>query len=64
MTKYSETEFQLMLHIDEKRNVPSIIYMLTKYGNGETILITRGRLGRDRMEVGFTTTFVINAYHH
>jgi len=64
MTKYSETEFQFKLHIDEKRNVPFIIYMLTKYGNGETILITRGRLGRDRMEVGFTTTYVINAYHH
>jgi len=24
----------------------------------------RGRRGRDRMVVGFTTTFAINAYHH
>ena len=25
---------------------------------------TRGRLGRDRMVVGFTTTYAISAYHH
>ena len=24
----------------------------------------RGRRGRDRMVVGFTTTYVISAYHH
>jgi hypothetical protein len=23
-----------------------------------------GRLGRDRMAVGFTTTYLISAYHH
>jgi len=25
---------------------------------------TRGRRGRDRMVVGFTTTYPISAYHH
>jgi len=25
---------------------------------------TRGRRGRDRMVVGFTTTYAISAYHH
>jgi hypothetical protein len=27
-------------------------------------LKTRGRRGRDRMVVGFTTTYAISAYHH
>jgi len=26
--------------------------------------LTRGRCGRDRMVVGFTTTYAISAYHH
>ena len=26
--------------------------------------LTRGRRGRDRMVVGFTTTYAISAYHH
>jgi len=25
---------------------------------------SRGRRGRDRMAVGFTTTYAISAYHH
>ena len=25
---------------------------------------SRGRRGRDRMVVGFTTTYAISAYHH
>ena len=25
---------------------------------------SRGRCGRDRMVVGFTTTYAISAYHH
>ena len=25
---------------------------------------TRGRRGRDRMVVGFTTTYAISVYHH
>ena len=29
-----------------------------------TALLTRGRRGRDRMVVGFTTTYAISAYHH
>ena len=27
-------------------------------------LYIRGRYGRDRMVVGFTTTYAISAYHH
>jgi hypothetical protein len=27
-------------------------------------IISRGRRGHDRMVVGFTTTYVISAYHH
>jgi len=27
-------------------------------------VILRGRRGRDRMVVGFTTTYAIGAYHH
>jgi hypothetical protein len=26
--------------------------------------VTAGRRGRDRMVIGFTTTYVISAYHH
>jgi nucleotide-binding universal stress UspA family protein len=29
-----------------------------------TALLARGRSGRDHMVVGFTTTYVISAYHH
>ena len=28
------------------------------------LFLTRGRRGRDRMVVGFTTTYTINSYHH
>jgi hypothetical protein len=28
------------------------------------LLQTRGHSGRDRMVVGFITTYAINAYHH
>jgi len=28
------------------------------------VLIIKGRRGRDRMAVGFKTTYAINAYHH
>ena len=27
-------------------------------------ILTRDRRGRDRMVVGFTTTYTISAYHH
>jgi hypothetical protein len=29
-----------------------------------TLIFLRGRRGRDRMVVGFTTTCTISAYHH
>jgi hypothetical protein len=29
-----------------------------------TLLLSRGRRSRDRMVVGFTTTYAISAYHH
>jgi hypothetical protein len=29
-----------------------------------TLSKTRGRRGRDRIIVGFTTTYAISAYHH
>ena len=29
-----------------------------------TALLARGRRGRDRMVVEFTTTYAISAYHH
>jgi hypothetical protein len=32
--------------------------------NKSVMLTTRGRRGRYRMEVGFTTTYTIGAYHH
>jgi hypothetical protein len=28
------------------------------------LCVTRGRRGHDHMEVGFTTTYAISAYHH
>ena len=31
---------------------------------GHNIIYIRGRRGRDRMVVGFTTTCAISAYHH
>jgi len=34
-----------------------------KYSHLLTIYL-RGRRGRDRMVVGFTTTYAISAYHH
>ena len=30
----------------------------------QSYLPSRGRHGRDRMVVGYTTTYVISAYHH
>ena len=36
-----------------------LIVKLDKYQN-----LLRGRRGRDRMVVGFTTTCAISAYHH
>ena len=30
----------------------------------QSYLPSRGRHGRNRMVVGFTTTYVISAYHH
>jgi len=36
------------------------LFNATFYNN----LIIRGRRGRDRMVVGFTTTYAISAYHH
>jgi len=30
----------------------------------KTYIILRGRRGRDRMVVGFTTMYTISAYHH
>jgi hypothetical protein len=33
-------------------------------GDTSSILLWRGRHGRDRMVVGFTTTYAISAYHH
>ena len=29
-----------------------------------SLMSQRGRRGRDRMVVGFTTTYAISAYHH
>ena len=29
-----------------------------------TLLLSRGHRSRDRMVVGFTTTYAISAYHH
>ena len=48
---------------DELLNMlPSELY---KYVIDKELLHTGGdRCGRDRMAVGFTTTYAINAYHH
>ena len=40
------------------------IAMKNLIANECTYECLRGRLGRDRMVVGFTTTCAINAYHH
>jgi hypothetical protein len=36
----------------------------THYPDSKCTYSSRGRRGRDRMAVGFTTTFAISAYHH
>ena len=41
-----------------KYNVPSRLKI------SEITICTRGCRGRDRMVVGFTTTYAISAYHH
>ena len=38
--------------------------MITTFAVNSKHNIIRGRRGRDRIVVGFTTTYVINAYHH
>jgi len=40
------------------------IYLISLCLNLAPIFIGRGRHGRDRMVVGFTTTYVISAYNH
>jgi hypothetical protein len=37
--------------------IPTMVYTLT-------FVLYRGRRGRDRMVVGFTTKYAISAYHH
>ena len=39
-------------------------YCLYMSNSNYIILFERGRRGRDRLEVGFTTTCVISAYYH
>jgi hypothetical protein len=38
--------------------------MITTFAVNSKHNINRGRRGRDRIVVGFTTTYVISAYHH
>jgi len=38
-----------------------MLSIVSKLGNPK---IERGYRGRDRMVVGFTTTYLISAYHH
>ena len=40
------------------------MYMILLKYNTNSYDIMRGRRGRDRMEVGFITTYAIKAYHH
>jgi hypothetical protein len=42
----------------------SVLLVEETGGPGIFIFILRGRRGRDRMVVGFTTTCTISAYHH
>jgi hypothetical protein len=42
----------------------SLIYFRFSIKFGAFINVHRGRRGRDRMVVGFTTTCAISAYHH
>jgi len=44
------------------RNIPITNTAMQK--NGLVTLNYRGSYGRDRIEVGFTTTCTISAYHH
>jgi hypothetical protein len=34
------------------------------FNNISAVITALGRRGRDRMVVGFTTTYAISAYHH
>jgi len=44
------------------------VRVLTSFANQHTIMYfefrTRGRRGRDRMVVGFTTSYAVSAYNH
>ena len=64
----------LILHemhtVNTKRTFRNLLLM-TKYTNSENVksvynvnVFLRGRRGRDRMVVGFTTTCAISTYHH
>jgi len=40
------------------------VIILSLHNRDSFIIIIRGRRGRDRIVVGFTTTYAISAYHH
>jgi hypothetical protein len=45
-------------------SAPQMFTMLTTFNRAHVLNINCGRRGRDRMVVGFTTTYAISAYHH
>ena len=52
-----KTVFSFLCSPLKIRVCPFVLFILA-------IVLQRGRRGRDRMVVGFTTTYVISAYHH
>jgi len=55
--------FDMFFNIRENKIIPSTINYQFILNNIQ-LPLSGGRRGRDRMVVGFTTTYAISAYHH
>jgi pantothenate kinase len=57
---FVHTSVLILIHV----SVTTCIYIHITIINEICNLFFRGHHGRDRIVVGFTTTYAINAYHH
>ena len=62
--KYSHGLWPDELKIDNNYKQFKNLILRVFVRNTVNIITSRGRRGRDRMVVGFATTYAISAYHH